>query len=43
MDESAACIPAPLNPQGFNKRVVLPCGLTAVHVRKAMADLLDFL
>jgi hypothetical protein len=43
MEESAACTPTLLNLQGFNKRVVLPCGLTTVHVQKAMADLLDFL
>jgi len=43
MDERAACTPVPLNPQGFNKQVVLPCGLTTEHLRKAMTDYLDFL
>jgi len=43
MEECAACTPAPLNSQGFNKRAVLPCGLTVTHVQKAMADFLDFL
>ena len=43
MEECAACTPVPLNSQGFNKRAVLPCGLTVTHVRKAMADFLDFL
>ncbi|MCG2685249.1 MAG: hypothetical protein L6306_16730 [Planctomycetales bacterium] len=43
MDEFTACTPDTLNPQGFNKKVVLPCGLTTVHIRKAMAEFLDFL
>jgi hypothetical protein len=43
MDECASCTPIPLNLLGFNKKVVLPCGLTTIHVRKAMADFLDFL
>ena len=43
MDECTACTPLPLNLQGFNKKAVFPCGLTVVHVRKAMADYLDFL
>ena len=43
MEENSACTPDPLNPRGFNKRVVLPCGLTTTHVHKAMADFLDFL
>ncbi len=43
MDECTACTPAPLNLHGFNKKVVLPCGLTTAQVRRAMADFLDFL
>ena len=43
MDECTACTPVALDLRGFNKRVVLPCGLTTTHVRKAMADFLDFL
>jgi hypothetical protein len=43
MDERTACAPVPLDPRGFNKQVVLPCGLTTTHVKKAMADFLDFL
>jgi hypothetical protein len=43
MEEPAACIPGPLRPRGFNKRVDLPCGLTTGHVQKAMIDFLDFL
>src|SRR5208283_1075042 len=43
MEEFAACTPGPLNPRGFNKHVVLPCGLATTHVQKAMADFLDFL
>ena len=43
MDERTACAPVPLDPRGFNGQVVLPCGLTTTHVKKAMADFLDFL
>jgi hypothetical protein len=43
MDEFQACTPVPLNPLGFNKKSVLPYGLTTVHVHKAMAEFLDFL
>ncbi len=43
MEESAACTPLPLTPDGFNKRVVLPCGLKSIHVQRAMTDFLDFL
>jgi hypothetical protein len=43
MDECAACTPAALNAQGFSSGALLPCGLTVAHVRKAMADFLDFL
>lgn len=43
MDDSTACTPSPLNLRGFNKNVVLPCGLTTVHIQKAMTDFLDFL
>jgi len=43
MDEGAACTPVPLNVQGFNKKVVLPCGLSSTHVQRAMADFLGFL
>ncbi len=43
MDERTACTPIPLDAQGFNPQVVLPCGLKVHHVHKAMADFLDFL
>ncbi len=43
MDELASCTPVPLSPQGFNKQVVLPWGLTTTHLRKTMNDYLDFL
>lgn len=43
MEECVACTPVPLNLQGFNKNVVLPCGLSATHVQKAMGDFMDFL
>ena len=43
MDELTACTPISLNSGGFNKNVVLPCGLTTSHIRRAMADFLDFL
>jgi len=42
MDERTACIPIPVDPRGFNKSAVLPCGLTTAHVQRAMADFLDF-
>jgi hypothetical protein len=37
MDECTACKPVPVNLQGFNKQVVLPCGLTATHVQWAFS------
>ena len=43
MDECTACTPVPLDPRGFNKQAILPCGLSAAHVKQAMADFLDFL
>ncbi len=42
MDELVACNPIPPYASGFNKKVVLPCGLTSAHIRKAMSDFLDF-
>jgi hypothetical protein len=43
MDENAACAPVPLSLQGFNRKVVLPCGLKTAHLQRAMGDFLDFL
>jgi len=43
MEECEACTPIPVDPRGFNKRAVLPCGLTTTHVQEAMADFLGFL
>ncbi len=43
MDERSACTPVSLNRQCFNGGVVLPYGLTATHIKKAMSDFLDFL
>ena len=41
--ERIACAPLPLSPKGFNPSAEIPCGCTIAHVRKAMADFLDFL
>ena len=41
--EAAACIPEPLNPNGFNPSVTLPYGLTTSHIRQAMEEFLGFL
>lgn len=41
--EIAACMPVALNPQGFNRKAQLPCGLKPQHVKRAMQDFLDFL
>lgn len=41
--EAGACRPTPLNCDGFNPAVVLPYGLKAGHVRKAMEEFLTFL
>ena len=43
MDEHSACEPIPLSLQGFNKNATLPCGLTRIHIQKAMSDFLSFL
>lgn len=41
--EAAACIPIPLDPNGFNKAAKIPYGVTVDHVRKAMREFTDFL
>lgn len=41
--ELAACIPSPLDPNGFNPQAVLPYGLTTEHVRASMQEFLDFI
>jgi hypothetical protein len=41
--EANACTPSPLDPDGFNPKVVLPYGLKGEHVARAMKDFLDFL
>ncbi|MCG8349012.1 MAG: hypothetical protein MI924_14670 [Chloroflexales bacterium] len=43
MTERQACMPVPLNPDGFNTQAQLPYGLQTQHVQAAMADFLDFL
>lgn len=43
IDEQLACIPRPLNPNGFNPNSALPYGLSPEHVQRAMQDFLDFL
>jgi hypothetical protein len=42
-DEKLACIPRPLDQNGFNPKCNLPYGLKWNHVQHAMQDFLDFL
>jgi hypothetical protein len=41
--ETAACIPEPLNLNGFNPHAIIPYDLTIEHIKAAMQDFLDFL
>lgn len=41
--EAKACTPIPVDPSGFNSAAVLPYGVTAAHIRKAMEEFIDFL
>ena len=41
--ELLACTPAPIDPAGFNRDVVLPYGLTTDHIASAMIEFLNFL
>ncbi|MBI3959041.1 MAG: hypothetical protein HY328_09550 [Chloroflexi bacterium] len=41
--EAEACVPAPLVPDGFNPKCLLPYGLTVEYVRQAMGEFLEFL
>jgi hypothetical protein len=41
--EQLACVPGPLNPDGFNPNAILPYGLEISHIRSAMQEFLDFL
>lgn len=41
--ERIACQPLALIPNGFNRKAVIPYGCSVEHIRKAMADFLDFL
>jgi len=41
--EKLACIPRPLNSNGFNPNCALPYDLKTEHVQRAMQDFLDFL
>lgn len=41
--ESAACIPHPVDPGGFNSRAQIPYGCTTNHVQSAMNDFVSFL
>ena len=43
MNESAACTPIPLNPNGFNAKATIPYGVTTDHIRKAMQEFIEFL
>jgi hypothetical protein len=42
LDRSAR-VPLPIKPDDFNLNAVLPFGLTIEHIRKSMADFIDFL
>lgn len=37
------CIPAPLEPDSFNSSAIIPCGLTILHIKKAMTEFTEFL
>ena len=41
--ERIACLPTPASSRGFNRAAEIPYGCTIDHLRKAMADFLDFL
>jgi hypothetical protein len=41
--ERAARVPEPVYPEGFNRGVDLPYGLTVEHVQRAMQEYVDFL
>ncbi len=41
--ERVACSPLAMAPKGFNPKAVIPYGCKIEHIRKAMADFLDFL
>jgi hypothetical protein len=41
--ERAACIPLPLDPDGFNPKAKIPRGCTSKHIRAAMQEFVDFL
>jgi len=41
--EESTSKPLPLNANGFNADVILPCGLEAQHIRTAMKQFLDYL
>jgi hypothetical protein len=43
MNETAACIPVPVDPKAFNRAAQLPYGLTTEHIRKAMESFTSFL
>lgn len=41
--ESAACIPHPIDDQGFNVEAAIPYGCAIEHIRSAMVEFTDFL
>lgn len=41
--EQLACIPAPVDPRGFNPKVILPYGCMSEHVRQSMEEFIHFL
>jgi len=42
-DEATVCVPEALDPNGFNPRSKMPCGLRVGHVQSAMQEFIDFL
>lgn len=42
-DETTACTPAPVDPNGFNPNCDLPFGLKIEHIKAAMEEFVDFL
>jgi len=37
------CVPETPDPNGFNQQVIIPCGVTVEHIRKAMIEFTEFL
>lgn len=41
--EKIACTPYPLNGNGFNKKAIIPYGLTYKHIKSSMNEFLEFI